>query len=130
MRPLLILIFSSIMAKKKKKIVKRIPPKSSKPVKNGIGITPVNDRVLVKPEELEKMTPSGIIIPDTAKSEKATIGRVVAAGPGRFEDGKLVPMNIKVGAKVYFNPGWENELEWKGEKYFLVAESDIKAILD
>ncbi len=119
------------MAKKKKKTVKRIPPRASKSaVKSTLGITPVNDRVLVKPEELEKITASGIIIPDTAKSEKSTIGTVVATGPGRHEEGKLVPMAIKVGQKVYFNPGWENELEWKGEKYFLVAESDIKAILD
>lgn len=122
------------MAKKHKKNQKktsgRTAAKTLKTARNALGITPVNDRVLVKPEELEKVTASGIFIPDTAKSEKATIGTVVAAGPGRFEEGKLVPMTIKVGAKVYFNPGWENELEWKGEKYFLVAESDIRAILD
>jgi len=123
------------MAKKHKKNQKKTSGrKAAKPMKSAIkstlGITPVNDRVLVKPEELEKVTASGIIIPDTAKSEKSTIGTVVAVGPGRHEEGKLVPMTIKVGAKVYFNPGWENELEWKGEKYFLVAESDIKAILD
>lgn len=119
------------MAKKNKKSPKKTSvKKASKPVKSGIGITPVNDRVLVKPEAAETKTASGIFIPDTAKSEKATIGRVVAVGPGRYEDGKLISMSIEVGAKVYFNPGWENELEWNGEKYFLVAESDIKAILD
>jgi chaperonin GroES len=120
------------MAKKQTKNKKKTSPKKASKAapKSGIGITPVNDRVLVKPEAAETKTASGIFIPDTAKSEKATIGRVVAAGPGRYEDGKLIPMNIEVGTKVYFNPGWENELEWNGEKYFLVAESDIKAILD
>jgi len=120
------------MAKKNKKTSKKaFSKKASKPIKSGIGITPVSDKVLVKPEAAETKTASGIFIPDTAKSEKATIGRVVAVGPGRYGDeGDLIPMTITVGAKVYFNPGWENELEWKGEKYFLVAESDIKAILD
>lgn len=117
------------MAKKQKKSLKRTP--KSAPKSSGFGIQPLGDGVLIKPEAVETKTASGIYIPDTAKQEKSTIGRVVAIGTGRrTEDGKVLPMSVKVGAKVYFNPGWENELDWKGEKYFLVHESDIRGILN
>ena len=113
-----------------KKRPKKSASKASKP-RNTLGITPLGDGVLVKPEAVEKTTPSGIIIPDTAKEEKATVGRVIAVGGGKMsEDGRVLPMSVKVGQKVYFNQGWESEMEWKGEKYYLVHESDVKAILD
>jgi chaperonin GroES len=98
--------------------------------KTGAGLQPLHDGVLIKPETAETTTPSGIIIPDTAKQEKATFGRVIAVGEGRYGDeGDLIPMRVSVGQKVYFNPGWENEVEFGGEKYYLVRESDVKAIV-
>ena len=122
--------------KKSKKQAKKGTPKASlsaqasKPV-NKFGITPLADGVLIKPEVAEKTTPSGIIIPDTAKQEKASVGRVVATGPGKIGDDNVrIPMSVKVGQKVYFNQGWESEFEWQGEKYYLVHESDVKAILN
>ncbi len=116
--------------KKTKKQAKKKASKPSKPV-NKFGITPLADGVLIMPEAAEKTTPSGIIIPDTAKQEKASVGRVVAVGVGKIgDDNKVIPMAVKVGQKVYFNQGWESEMEWKGEKYFLVHESDVRAILD
>jgi len=116
------------MAKKKKQVKKQKAGVSKKaPI---IGIQPIGDGVLIKPEAAETTTPSGIIIPDTAKQEKATIGRVVAVGEGRYGDeGDLIPMRVKAGQKVYFNPGWENEVEYKGEKYFLVREEAVKAVI-
>lgn len=117
------------MAKSKKK-AKKSAVKASKPV-NAFGIMPLGDGVLIKPEAAEKTTPSGIIIPDTAKQEKSTVGRVVAVGEGKMSDeGKVLPMKVRVGQKVFFSQGWESEVEWKGEKYFLVHENDVKAILD
>jgi len=90
----------------------------------------LGDRVLVKPEEAMKKTASGILIPDTAKQEKATRGTVLAIGPGRMnDDGKILPMSLKVGQKVYFNPGWESEIEIDDEKFFLIHENDVKAII-
>ena len=90
----------------------------------------LGDRVLVKPEEAMKKTASGILIPDTAKQEKATRGTVLAIGPGRMnDDGKILPMSLKVGQKVYFNPGWESEIEIDDEKLFLIHENDVKAII-
>ena len=92
-------------------------------------IQPLGDRVLVKrdDETLEK-SPSGIIIPDTAKKEKSKIGTVIAVGPGKYGDeGDLIPMTVNVGAKVIFNAGWDNEVGEKEENLFLVEESAILA---
>lgn len=102
--------------------------------KNGkMNILPVGDRVLVKREAKEdQKTSSGIIIPDTAQKEKSKMGTVIAVGPGRVnDDGKLIAMSLKPGAKVVFNAGWDNEIETgeKDEEYFLVKESDILAII-
>lgn len=102
--------------------------------KKAPNIKPLADRVLVKREEVpEEQSPSGIIIPDSAKKEKSKIGTVAAVGPGKLSDeGRLVPMSVKVGAKVVFNSGWDNEVEMgeKDEEYFLVRESDILAIIE
>lgn len=97
-----------------------------------MNIQPVADRVLVRREDApDEKSPSGIIIPDTAKKEKSKLGVVIAVGPGRFgEDGDLIPMTVKVGAKVIFNSGWDNEVDMGGdEEYFLVKESDILAVI-
>ena len=90
----------------------------------------LGERVLVQPEEPMKKTASGILIPDTAKQEKATRGMILAVGPGRTnDDGKLIPMSLRPGQNVYFNPGWESEIEIDGEKLHLIHESDVKAII-
>lgn len=90
----------------------------------------LGDRVLVRPEEAMKKTASGILIPDAAREVKATRGTVLAVGPGRMnDDGKVLPMSLKVGQKVYFNPGWESEIEVDDEKLHLIHESDVKAII-
>ena len=121
------------MAKKQKKAKKT--QKTSKPAAksahvqtNTFGLQPLGERVLIKPEAAETTTPSGIIIPETAKQEKSTIGRVIAVGEGKWDDGVLIPIPVQVGDKVFYNPGWENEIEYKGEKYFIVSAYDIKAI--
>ena len=96
-------------------------------------IQPLGDRVLVKREDIDhKKSPGGIIIPDTAQKDKSKRGVVIATGPGKVSDeGKLIPINIKVGAKVFFNAGWDNEVVIEGEdaEYFLVHESDLLAVL-
>ena len=96
-------------------------------------VQPLADRVLVKREEKEaEKSAAGIIIPDTAQKEKSKLGTVVAVGPGRTSDeGRHIPMTVKVGQKVVFNSGWDNEVDMgeKDEEYFLVKETDILAII-
>ncbi|MFC1485844.1 co-chaperone GroES [Candidatus Latescibacterota bacterium] len=96
-----------------------------------IKIRPLADRVIVKPsEEVESKTAGGIIIPDTAK-EKPSRGKVVSVGPGRQdENGKFIPMNVKVGDEVLYSKyGATDEIEFSGEKYLIMSEMDIKAVI-
>jgi len=91
-------------------------------------LEPLEDRVVVKPEEEEETTVSGIVIPDTAK-EKPQQGEVVAAGPGRFEDGKRVPMDVKAGDKILYSKYGGTEVKVEGEEYLVLSSRDILAIV-
>jgi chaperonin GroES len=99
-------------------------------VLNAKSIKPLLDNVLIKPLEAESKTASGILLPDTAK-EKPQMGEVMAAGPGGVNDeGKLVPMSVKVGQKVMYKKWGGNELKVNGEEWLLVEVKDILAIID
>ncbi|HEX8098655.1 MAG TPA: co-chaperone GroES [Actinomycetota bacterium] len=93
------------------------------------GIKPLEDRVVVKPIEEEEMTASGLVIPDTAK-EKPTEGEVIAVGPGRFEDGNRVPLDVKVGDKVIYSKYGGNEYKYQGEEYVILQARDIYAVVE
>ncbi|MBE6458894.1 MAG: co-chaperone GroES [Alphaproteobacteria bacterium] len=93
-------------------------------------IIPLHDRVLVKRLEETTKTAGGIIIPDTAK-EKPSEGLVEAIGNGfRAEDGKIVPMNVKVGDKVLFGKWSGSEIKVNGEERLIIKEADILAIVE
>ena len=93
-------------------------------------IIPLHDRVLVKRLEETTKTAGGIIIPDTAK-EKPSDGLVEAIGNGfRAEDGKIVPMNVKVGDKVLFGKWSGSEIKVNGEERLIIKEADILAIVE
>lgn len=93
-------------------------------------ITPLHDRVLIKRIEANTKTAGGIIIPDTAK-EKPSEGLVEAVGNGfRAEDGKIVPMSVKVGDKVLFAKWSGTEVKVDGEERLIVKESDILAVIN
>ncbi len=93
-------------------------------------IRPLGDRVLVKRVSEQEKTKGGIVLPDTAK-EKPQRGEVVAVGEGRLtDDGKRIPMNVKVGDKVIFAKYAGTEIELDDEEYLLMSESDILAILE
>lgn len=92
-------------------------------------IKPLADRVVVKPLEEESKTKSGIIIPDTAK-EKSHRGEVIAAGAGRFDDGKLVEMSVKIGDKVLYKEYGGDEFKLNGEDVIILKEEDIIAIIE
>lgn len=91
-------------------------------------IKPLSDRVLVQPEPAEEKTSSGIIIPDTAK-EKPQEGTVVAAGPGKVENGTKIDMSVKEGDKVLYGKYSGTEVTLDGEDYLIMRESDILGIV-
>jgi chaperonin GroES len=94
-----------------------------------ISIKPLEDRVVVKTNEAEQKTASGLVIPDTAQ-EKPQEGTVVAVGPGRFDDGVRVPMDIKVGDVVLYSKYGGTEVKASGEEYLVLSARDILAIIE
>ncbi|MGA0865919.1 MAG: co-chaperone GroES [Candidatus Nanopelagicaceae bacterium] len=94
-----------------------------------IAIKPLEDRVVVKPLDAETTTASGLVIPDTAK-EKPQEGKVVAVGPGRFDDGDRVPMDVKEGDVVLYSKYGGTEVKYGGEEYLVLSARDILAIIN
>jgi chaperonin GroES len=90
---------------------------------------PLADRIIVKPAAAEEITKGGIIVPDTAK-EKPVWGEVIAAGPGKISDeGKIVPMEVKVGDKVLYGKYSGTEVTLDGDEVLIMRESDVFAIM-
>jgi chaperonin GroES len=89
-----------------------------------VNITPLHDRVIVKPAAAEEKTAGGIIIPDTAK-EKPQRGTVIAAGPGKKDE----PMTVKAGDTVLYSKYAGQEIPVDGEDYLIMRESDILAVI-
>ena len=94
-----------------------------------IKFKPLGDRLVVKPLDEEQITPSGIVLPETAK-EKPMKGEVLSVGPGaRDEDGKRIEMDVKVGDKVLFAKYGGTEIKVNGDKLLILRESDVLAII-
>jgi chaperonin GroES len=94
-----------------------------------LNLRPLADRVVVEPSEGEETTAGGILLPETAK-EKPQQGTIVAAGPGRRDDdGKLVPMDVKVNDKVLYAKYAGTEIKLDGKKLLILKESDILAVV-
>ncbi len=93
-----------------------------------IGLRPLADKVIVKRLE-ERTTEGGLVIPETigTKSQK---GKVIAAGPGKYENGKIQKMNVKYNDKIIFNKYGGTEITFKGNDYIILKEEDIIAIID
>ena len=93
-------------------------------------LKPLADRVIVRQSEAEEKTASGIVLPDTAK-EKPTKGKVVAVGPGKFDDnGKRMELGVREGDTVYYGKYSGTDVEVSGEKFVILRESDILGVLD
>jgi chaperonin GroES len=92
-------------------------------------IKPLEDRVVVKMVEAEETTKSGIILSSGAQ-EKPQIAEVVAVGPGRERDGKLVAMQVKIGDKVITGKYSGTEVKYEGEDYIIVKQEDILAVVE
>ncbi len=94
-----------------------------------VKVAPLNDRVVVKATEETEQMRGGLYIPDTAK-EKPQQGEVIAVGPGRTEDGKRVPMEVKAGDKVLYGKYSGTEVTIEGQQLLILRESDILAIVN
>jgi chaperonin GroES len=102
-----------------------MPTKSASSTK----VQPLADRVVIRAlEETEQMR-GGLYIPDTAK-EKPQQGEIVAIGPGKYEDGKLVPMSVKVGDKVLYGKYSGTEVTLDNENLLILRESDVLAVIN
>jgi chaperonin GroES len=95
----------------------------------GVSLQPLEDRIVVKPSEGEEMTASGLVIPDTAK-EKPQEGEVLAVGPGRFEEGTRVPLDVKVGDKVIYSKYGGTEVKLGGDDLLILSARDVLAIVN
>ncbi|MEY9215222.1 co-chaperone GroES [Thermobifida halotolerans] len=94
-------------------------------------LKPLEDRVVVQPLEAEQTTASGLVIPDTAK-EKPQEGRVLAVGPGRWDDegDKRIPLDVKEGDVVLYSKYGGTEVKYDGEEYLVLSARDLLAIVE
>lgn len=95
-----------------------------------VNLKPLDDRVVVQPIDTEEMTTGGIVLPDSAR-EKPQRGKIVALGPGKLLDsGKRGQMDVKKGDEVVYGKYSGTEVDVSGEKYVILRESDILAVLN
>lgn len=94
-----------------------------------MNLKPLFDNVVVKPAKAEEQTKSGLVIPDSAK-EKPQRGEVMAVGEGRYDEGKRVPMDVKVGDVVMYKEWGKTSVKIDGIEYFVMGQMDILAIVE
>jgi chaperonin GroES len=122
---------SKAKSKVSKKPAARAAVGSAAPQKNMFKVQPLGDRIVVKPEEaMDERSPSGIIIPDSARKEKPERGVVVAVGAGkRNERGDVLAMSVKVGDTVMFSKYGYDEVKIDEVEYYIVSEPNILAVI-
>lgn len=93
-------------------------------------LKPLGDNIVVKGISSEEVTKSGIIIPDTVDKEKPEQGEVIAVGPGKYEHGQLIPMEVKIGDKIIFKKYSPDEFKLDEAEVLVLSQSDVIAILE
>src|SRR5688572_26442693 len=93
-------------------------------------IRPLSDRVVVEPREVETKTAGGIVIPDTADKDKPIQGTIIAIGNGRYVDGKIVPLQVKVGDQVLFGKYSGTNIKLDEAEYLVMREEDIMGVVE
>lgn len=92
---------------------------------------PLSNHLFIEPIEEEKITKSGIVLPETVEKEKPIKGKIIAVGPGKLnEKDERIPMSVKIGDNVLFKKYGPDEIEIDGKKYLVGDEDDVLAILD
>lgn len=97
--------------------------------KSKVKVAPLADRVVIRPLETTEAMRGGLYIPDTAK-EKPQQGEIIAVGPGRFEKGERVPMELKVGQRVLYGKYSGTEVNVEDEEVLIIKEADVLAIIE
>ena len=96
-----------------------------------MNLKPLSNHIFIEPLEEEKITASGIVLPETADKEKPIKGKIIAVGSGKINDkGEIIPMSVKEGNMVLFKKYGPDEIEIEGKKYLVGDEDDILAILE
>ena len=98
--------------------------------KNTKTIRPLSDRVVVQPREVETKTAGGIVIPDTADKDKPIQGTVIAIGSGKYVEGKLQPLQVKVGDVVLFGKYAGTAVKLEANDFLVMKEEDIMGVLE
>jgi chaperonin GroES len=103
----------------------------SEPLKNKMKVKPLSDYVLVEPIKQEEITKGGVLIPETAREDRAIRGKVIAVGPGKLNDkGERIPLSVKEGQIVIFKKYAPDEIKIDDKEYYFIREDDIMAIIE
>jgi len=98
--------------------------------KNAAKIRPLSDRIVVEPKEVETTTPGGIVLPGSADKEKPMEGVVLAIGTGKFVEGKLQPLQVKVGDKILFGKYSGTNIKLDNKELLVMREEDVMGVLE
>lgn len=93
-------------------------------------IRPLSDRIVVQPREVETKTAGGIVIPDTADKDKPIQGTVIAIGTGKFVEGKIQPLQVKVGDKILFGKYAGTNVKLDEHEYLVMREEDVMGVVE
>ena len=93
-------------------------------------IRPLADRIVVEPKETESKSAGGIVIPDTADKDKPMQGTVLAIGGGKYIDGKLQPLQVKVGDKILFGKYAGTSVKLTDKEFLVMREEDVMAVIE
>ena len=93
-------------------------------------IRPLGDRLVVEPQELEAKTAGGILIPDTADKDKPMQGTVLAIGQGKYTDGKMLPLQVKVGDRVLFGKYAGTNVKFAEKEFLVMREEDVMGVVE
>lgn len=93
-------------------------------------IRPLSDRIVVEPKETESKTAGGIVIPDTADKDKPMQGTVLAVGNGKYIDGKLQPLQVKVGDQILFGKYSGTNVKFSDKDFLVMREEDVMGVLE
>jgi chaperonin GroES len=98
--------------------------------KNTPKFRPLSDRILVEPKETELKTAGGIVIPDTADKDKPMQGTVLAVGNGKFIDGKVQPLQVKIGDKILFGKYSGTSVKFESTEFLVMREEDVMGVVE